>query len=246
MDTRLFARTIGLGAALLLAGCYPMRDTTRPPATKVLPAPTAATRVVIVLPGIRDNLDSLEASGIGGAIQGAWRDADVELVELTMGYYKDGKAVPDVHALVEAARGKGYRQVWLAGASLGGMGALLYDTAHPGTVDGLVLFSPYLGDDTTLAAIRKAGGLAQWQPPSAATPGPDNWQGQMWRRAKEWSAQPGGDPRVWLAYGAGDKFAPNMPLLLPAIPKAHVVTGPGEHAWTTWTPLATQVFIRAK
>ncbi|HEY4367140.1 MAG TPA: hypothetical protein VGN07_07865, partial [Steroidobacteraceae bacterium] len=48
--------------------------------------------------------------------------------------------------------------------------------------------------------------------------------------------------RLWLAYGDRDKFAPNMPLLTPAVPPKHVITGPGIHEWTSWTPLASLVF----
>ncbi|MDF3983247.1 alpha/beta hydrolase-fold protein [Luteibacter sp. PPL201] len=234
-----------LATAALLAACYPVRDTSRPPATKTLPGDRHATTLVIALPGIADNLASLEAGGIGNAVHGAWPDADVELVELTIGYYKDGRALPALHDLVATARREGYRHVWLAGASLGGMGALLYDTAWPDDVDGLVLLAPYLGDEAILKDIRAAGGVVRWQAPPAAMPGPENWQAQLWRRVKAWSARPGGDSRVWLAYGDKDKFAPNMPLLAPAVPASHIVTGPGVHEWTTWTPLAARVFARA-
>lgn len=231
--------TLGLG------GCYPIRDTSRPPAVDRIFAPQEARRLVIVLPGIADNLSSLAASGISRAIRDAWPDADVFLVEMTIGYYKDGRAMPDLHQIVLGARGQGYRQVWLVGASLGGMGALLYDTTWPCEVDGIVLLAPFLGDRHILEEIRAAGGLATWQAPTARAPGPDNWQDQLWRRAKTWSEQPGGDRRVWLAYGDRDKFAPNMPLLAPAVPAGHIVSGPGVHEWTTWTPLAARVLAAA-
>jgi hypothetical protein len=229
-------------AALVLTACYPVRDTSRPPAVRLLTAPRAAQRVVLVLPGIADNLQSLEAGGIGRAIGREWPDADVLLIEMTIGYYKDGRAMPDLHDIVRAAREKGYGQVWIVGASLGGMGALLYDTTFPCEVDGIVLLAPFLGDRRVLDEVRNAGGLNHWQAPPAATPGTDNWQSQIWRRAKVWSSRPGGDQRVWLAYGGRDKFAPNMPLLTPAVPSNHVITGPGIHEWTSWTPLASRVF----
>jgi hypothetical protein len=237
-----FGCLVIVSAMLLLTACYPVRDTSRPPAVRLLPASQAAQRAVVVLPGIADNLASLEAGGIGHAVQGAWPDADVVLVEMTIGYYKDGQAMPNLHQIIRAARAKGYRQVWLVGASLGGMGALLYDATFPDDVDGIVLLAPFLGDRRMLDEVRNAGGLSRWSAPPAATPGPDNWQPQIWRRAKVWSSRPGGDARVWLAYGDKDKFAPNMPLLTPAIPLKHVITGPGVHEWTSWTPLAARVF----
>lgn len=237
-----FACAVVAATTLLLTGCYPLRDTSRPPAVRLLAAPKAAQRVVVVLPGIADNLASLEAGDIGQAVRGAWPDADVVLVEMTIGYYKDGRAMPDLHQIIQSLRAKGNRQVWLVGASLGGMGALLYGTTYPCDVDGIVLLAPFLGDRRMLDEVRSAGGLGHWTPPPAATPGPDNWQAQIWRRANVWSSHPGGDPRVWLAYGDRDKFAPNMPLLTPAVPPEHVITGPGIHEWTSWTPLASRVF----
>lgn len=231
-----------VAATVLMSACYPVRDTTRPPATHLLAAPQAARRLVVVLPGIADDLASLEAGGIGHAVTAAWPDADVLLVEMTIGYYKDGRAMPDLRQIMQAARAKGYGQVWLVGGSLGGMGALLYDATFPCDADGIVLLAPFLGDDRILDEVRGAGGLSRWTAPPAAVPGPDNWQPQIWRRAKEWSAVPGGDQRIWLAYGDRDKFAPNMPLLAPAVPAKHIVTGPGIHEWSSWTPLAAKVF----
>lgn len=230
-------------ACLSASACYPVRDTSKPPAVRRLAAEQAPRRVVLVLPGIGDNLDSLQAGGVGDAIRSAWPDADVVFVEMTIGYYKDERAMPDLHALVEQERAR-HAEIWLVGASLGGMGALLYDTAYPCDVDGIVLLAPYLGDDAMLRRIRDAGGLARWQAPVAAPPDAANWQEQLWRRAKAWSME-GGDPRVWLAWGADDKFARNMPLLRPAVPEAHVISGDGVHAWRSWTPLAAQVFARA-
>jgi pimeloyl-ACP methyl ester carboxylesterase len=237
-----FACVVLAATALLLAGCYPVRNTSRPPAVRLLAAPRPAQRVVIVLPGIADNLASLEAGGIGRAVRGAWPDADVVLVEMTIGYYKDGRAMPDLHQIIRSARERGYRKVWLVGASLGGMGAILYDTTFPCDVDGIVLLAPFLGDRRTLDEVRNAGGLGRWVAPPAATPGPGNWQLQIWRRAKVWSSHPPGDARVWLAYGDRDKFAPNMSLLSSAVPADHVITAPGVHEWTSWTPMASKVF----
>lgn len=234
-------RLIGIVLALgLLAGCYPVRDTAHPPALRRLPATQTPHRLVIVLPGIADNLDSLEAGGIGTATRNAWPDADVLLVEMTIGYYKDGKAVQAIHDLVRDGHRRGYREVWLVGGSLGGMGALLYDATYPCDVDGILLLAPFLGDRQILGQVKDAGGLDHWSAPPAAMPGPDNWQAQIWRRAQEWSRHPGGDPRVWLAYGDRDKFARNMPLLAPAVPPSHIVTGAGIHEWSSWTPLAAK------
>ena len=47
---------------------------------------------------------------------------------------------------------------------MGGMGAMLYERAHPGTVTGVVLFAPFLGDKPLLEEIRRADGVRQSEP----------------------------------------------------------------------------------
>ncbi|HEX7817178.1 serine aminopeptidase domain-containing protein [Dyella sp.] len=231
-----------IALSLLAAACGPIRDTSKPPATLTLAAPAPAHRLVVVLPGRADDLAALKASGMAASIQQQWPDADVTLVELTLGYYESGKAMAYLHdEVVEPARHKGYREIWLLGASMGGMGTMLYDTTYPNQLTGLILLAPCVGDRDIQQQIHQAGGIVQWQAPPATTPNAKNWQIQMWRRIGEWSRQPEVARRVWLAYGDKDKLAPTMPALAAALPPDHVITGPGEHAWTTWTALTARV-----
>jgi len=89
----------------------------------------------------------------------------VLLTSATFAYYRDGKLVPRLHEeIVEPALRGGYRRIWLAGASLGGMGALLYEREYPGELTGLVLFAPFLGGKELLDEIRAAGGPRKWDP----------------------------------------------------------------------------------
>ena len=45
------------------------------------------------------------------------------------------------------------------------------------------------------------------------------------------------DTPIYLAYGTEDFGARAHAVLAAALPKDHVITRPGEHSWTTWTPL---------
>lgn len=220
----------------VLAACRAHGDPERPIPTMRVPAPQAATRLVVVLPGRADDLDDLRGSGIVEAVQRAWPDADVLLAELTLDYFLADRAVPRLHReIVKPARGH-YRSVWLVGASLGGMGALLYDRAHPGTVDGLVLLAPYPGEPGLHAEIRAAGGIATWSPGPPQPMGPNTWQRELWRHVQTLGRQT--DPPVWLAWGDRDRLRGAMPLLAQALPAEQVRMYDGGHDWTVWSRAA--------
>ncbi|HTG97930.1 MAG TPA: alpha/beta hydrolase, partial [Burkholderiales bacterium] len=123
-------------AALGLAACAPIGDSSVPIASETLraPQPSAARTLVIVLPGRHDEGRGENERGMARAIQEAWPSADVLLASATFAYYRDGRLVQRLHEdIVAPAQRDGYRRIWLAGASMGGMGAMLYARAHPDT-----------------------------------------------------------------------------------------------------------------
>lgn len=232
-----------LAAGLMLA-CAPKADTSRPVATALQPAAERAQRLVVVLPGRRDDLESLKRSGVGDAIQAAWPDADVLFAELGMAYYLDRSATHRLHREVLAPmRARGYSKIWLVGASLGGMGGILYDRDYPGQVDGMLLLAPYLGEPPIHDEIRAAGGVAAWNPDAIAVASRHDWQRDLWRHLKSWAAS-GGRRDVWLAYGEGDYLRDSMPLIAQLLPAEHVQVHDGGHAWSVWTP-ATALALRS-
>lgn len=233
-------------AAAVLAGCTVAGDPTQPIPTSFIPAPQPAQRLMVVLPGRSDDLGALHRSGVVEAIQHSWPDTDVVLAELSMAYYLDGMAPRRLHQQVIApARQRGYREIWLSGASLGGMGSLMYDQAYPGEIDGLVLLAPFLGEAGILQEITTAGGVAHWDagPPQAITN--DNWQHELWRHVQRLSRDPERARHVWLAYGDQDKLRESMPLLAPALPPAQVLVRSGGHSWRVWSPAMREVLDAA-
>lgn len=227
----------------MLLGCYPKGDPTAPIPTLLLPANASAQRLVVVLPGRADDLQSLRSSGIAGAIQSQWPDADVVLTGLALGYYFNGNATRRLHdEILSPARARGYREIWLLGASLGGMGALMYDHEHPGDVDGIVLLAPYLGEAPLLDQIRATGGLDNWDAgPVPAVIDQDNFQRELWRHLQSWQRDPRKAGNVWLAYGNRDRLRSSMPLLVPLLPPSHVFVREGGHAWKVWTPATREI-----
>lgn len=235
-------------ASVLLAGCLSPGATRDLIPTRLVPAPSAAGErvLVVVLPGRGDDLQGLADSGIAPAIQAAWPEADVLLAEVTMAYYYEGRMPERLHAEVIApARARGYAGVWLAGASMGGMGTLLYERSRPGELDGLVLLAPYLGDRGLLEEIGGPG-LAAWQPgPEPAEINRRTYQREVWRNVQRWAANRRGDD-VWLAYGEDDRLAKAIGVLSPALPPRQVLARPGGHAWAVWSPAAGEVFARIR
>lgn len=231
----------------MLCGCYPKGNPDKPIPTVLIPAPgQPVTRLVVVLPGRGDDIAGLQRVGISQAIQSQWPDSDVTLSGLAMGYYLQGGAIQRLHdEIIVPARAHGYREVWLLGASLGGLGALMYDAQWPDTVDGIVLMAPYLGEKPLLQEIAAVGGIAHWNPgPMPAQVNGDNFQHELWRHLQTWSRHPEHARNVWLAYGDRDYLRDTMPSLTPLLLPSHVFVRSGSHAWAVWAPASRDILAR--
>lgn len=240
----LISASLALVAAV--AGCGPLGDPSKPIPTALIPAQGKAERLVVVLPGRGDDLHALRRSGMVEAIQDAWPDADVLLAELAIRYYQDGRAATRLHdEVIAPARSRGYREVWLGGASMGGMGTLLYDKFYPGDADGLFLLAPYLGDRPILEEIMRAGGVAQWDPGPAQEMSDDTWQRELWRHIQSWQKDPAKAQNVWMATGDRDRLRDANAILAPVLPPEQVLVRPGGHDWTVWTPATREILIAA-
>lgn len=238
-----------LGAFLALGLCacgYPAKPTGPIPVQGV-PAPLAVVShpLVIVLPGRGDDLQDLSDSGIAQAIQRSWPQADVLLAGATLGYYADGKLPQHLRdEIIAPARARGYREIWLCGASMGGMGALLYEQRYPHDVTGLVLFAPYPGDPRLVEQVAAADGPAHWDPgPVPAQVDGSNYQHELWRLVKGWQDPPQAR-RIWLSGGESDKFVQSTRMLATLLPPEHYVEIPGGHDWSVWDAGAGVVFAR--
>jgi len=243
------ARLMLLLPCALLAACVNTGNRNVPiPTQTTLAGATPGETLVIVLPGRWDNVEVMAGAGIVEAVQGAWPEADVLLTSATMAYYTDGGLARRLHEqVVTPARTRGYRQVWMMGASMGGMGTLLYEQAYPGELDGLVLLAPYLGRGRVLREIVDAGGIEQWSPgPVPAERNRGNFDRELWRHLQTWLSDPDLGERVWLAYGSEDRLRDAVPVFSPLIPEAQVLERPGGHAWSVWVPAAGDVLARAR
>jgi pimeloyl-ACP methyl ester carboxylesterase len=231
-------------ASALLGGCAMWRPITVPIRTLAEPAQCArpADTLVVMLPGSYSLPEDFRSHGFVKILRDRHVAADLVLVDAHVGYYQNRSIVDRLSAdVIQPARARGYKHVWLAGISIGGVGAMLYAAMHPNDVDGVVLIAPYLGTPLTAKAIKTAGGLAKWPLP-LITP-EDPLDPLLWGWLQ---GQVGTDPSVrkvslWLGYGLDDRFVYNDDVLRAALPARGVFTTPGGHDWPPWTALWTQI-----
>src|SRR5262245_58655827 len=104
-----------------VAGCFTIGDAQKPIAVETIAAPRpAAERIaIIVLPGFGADAGEMKERGVAMAIHEVWPEADVLHASATFDYYRRGTLVEKLHdEVVGPALQRGYKRVWLAGASL--------------------------------------------------------------------------------------------------------------------------------
>jgi len=239
----LFAKSIDLAAKLILtvlvsavlSSCVPSAKV--PLDTIMYPQEKGNLQecLVIFLPGRGSRAAEFEREGFIERIRQSGLKADAVAAELHLGYYANWTAVERLRLdVIAPARARGYKQVWLVGISMGGLGALEYARNYPGEVAGIVLLAPYVGDDEIINEIIQAGGLEAW------TPGPIaelDYQRRLWTWIRDYKMQRLSRPVIYLGYGLDDRFVEADHLLASAIGPHRTMTVPGGHTWTTWKVL---------
>lgn len=224
----------GLLARLALAfrRFEPLLATPAPLARREFLHHQGGKNLMIFLPGIGDLAEDFERQGFIHAMREQGVTADALALDAHYGYYAR-RMIHDRMAedAILRAREAGYERIWLAGVSLGGFGAASYAARFPSHVHGLVLLAPYLGDAGLIREIRAAGGLKAWKPGSFAA---DDYPRVLWQWLKRYASQATPRPRIYLGYGADDRFAAANALLGEALPAGQVVAIPGKHDWDTW------------
>lgn len=233
--------------ALLGAGCA-SRPATVPMPTRfdAGACPATTDTLLVLLPGARSPIDEFEREGFIDEVRARGLAVDVVRADAHRAYYDASLAVVQRlrEDVIEPARARGYRSIWIAGISLGGLGGLLYAQARPADLAGLVLIAPYLGERATATEIDNAGGLLRWQAPTGPLQPPqretrESRDPALWRWLQGRATQPAGagSPPLYLGYGRDDRFAFSHRLLAAALPADRVVTTEGGHDWPEWKRL---------
>jgi pimeloyl-ACP methyl ester carboxylesterase len=208
------------------------------------PAPGGeADILLIMLPGAGIGAGDFAEQGMVAAVQNLAPSVEVIVAHPDMGLYlEDGVTEVLHHAVVEPALARGRTRIWLLGISLGGMGALLYASAHRRHIEGIILLAPFLGTRGTIAELTRAGGLTNWSATTSAATEPEQ-RLLTWLQAQ--LAKPDATPALYLGYAAQDRFAPAHKLLAALLPPAHIAIAPGGHDWPSWSALWHQLLGKA-
>jgi pimeloyl-ACP methyl ester carboxylesterase len=208
-----------------------------------LPGDGGAGNLLVMLPGALDTAQALLDNGLVRQVRLRRLAVDVIAMPSDLDLFNSGRIADQIHRqVVEPARRSGYRRIWLAGISLGGLGAMLYAARHPGAVDGLLAIAPYIGTRELLGQVRHAGGLLAWSQQAPAVD-PD-WEHELLRWLAGYPRQQPRPP-LWLAYGSQDRFADSISLVAQALAPQQVITLPGGHDWPTWQSLWALALERA-
>jgi pimeloyl-ACP methyl ester carboxylesterase len=208
------------------------------------PAPCKARpdTLLVMLPGSYSLPEEFVSEGFVKAVRDRQLAVDVLLVDAHVGYYDNRTIVTRLGAdVIQPARAQGYRHIWLAGISIGGVGAMLYADARPDDVDGVVVLAPYLGTRLTAQEIKNAGSLAAWPAPLVPPEGDVDVSLWRWLQAQTSPAFPGKKIPLFLGYGLDDRFVFNARVLSAELPPPRVFTTEGGHDWPAWRPLWQRV-----
>jgi pimeloyl-ACP methyl ester carboxylesterase len=205
---KLHVMTLVFLPLLMLVSCVPA--TTVPIGTTSFHRSEKAARrtLVVFLPGRGDTVTSYEKEGFVQMLASRRRSVDTLGVEAHLGYYQDRTLLQRLREdVIIPAKADGYSDIWLVGISMGGLGAVLYDSEYPGDVSGLFLLAPYLGD------------------------GLDH---EIWQKLNGYAEGTKSVGRVFLGFGEKDRFAETNRAFARVLPANQVTTVPGNHDWPTW------------
>lgn len=224
---------------LSFLGCSLMYTTKKPIDTiYYMTGKERAENLIVMLPGRIDDSTDYMKHGFIKALQDCGTRIDAITVDAHYGYYHERILLPRLYEdVILPARQKGYKNVWLLGISMGGLGALLYTQQYAHTINGLVVLAPFLGDREVCDEISAAGGLAQWSPQEPIHD--EDYQRTLWKWLKNYIDSQERLPVLVVGYGKDDRFADANRLLAEILPKDQVYVVPGGHEWDSWGTIYT-------
>ena len=237
------ATALALVAALCCScqyGAYFLRDTRVPLEGLEVRADAGARRecLVLLMPGMLDTPDSYVEHGFVDDALAASRRCDLLGLDAHFGYYRDGSLRARLAEVMRVSESRGYREIWIVGISMGGLGTLFAAQDHADRVEGVVLLAPFLGDEAVVRSVGEAGGLAEWDAPEGADrTDSDEYDEALWAWLRGYATHPDTMPQLYLGVGEQDSLRPGVGLLAAVIPPARHGTAEGGHDWRTWRVL---------
>jgi len=192
-------------------------------------------RLIVFMRGMGGSHRSFEKEGLVEDIRNRRMPYDMIAPNAHWGYYMGRTLNSRLKAdVIDPAKSAGYKEIWLIGFSMGGLGALLYMQEHPEDIQGIYLISPFLGFGWVEDEIAEAGGLRQWEPGEYDPE--DDWQRMLWHWLKDEIAD-NRDANIYLSYGTDDPYVKGQQLLAQILPSERVNAIAGGHDYATFRKL---------
>jgi pimeloyl-ACP methyl ester carboxylesterase len=240
-----FLRHVVLGLALSGLGCF-IRDA-RDPMPFISHAdlgPEKARGAIVLLPGFGDEPKDFDSHGFVRILQARAPGYDIVAADAHYGYYRTETVITQLHDhVIGPLVAKGYRELWLAGVSMGGHRAPAYARLHPERITGLLLFAPHMGPGDTVEQVNNAGGICSWPVPVKPAEGRAGFAQANFAWLKQVLCRKPPGVQLWL--GVGNKDIGASYLLSKVVEPSHVVVLPGGHNWDVWTPALDTLAQRA-
>jgi len=236
---------VKLLAALCLSSCAALLPPVKSMVEVTDDFTGTAKCLVVFLPGVGDVATDFEDKGFVESLRQRGLSVDVVSAQATLSYYADGSMVKRLGEDVLTPKKRAqYRQTWLIGLSMGGLGTLLYAHDHPHDITGVLTLAPFLGTPPFTRQIRDAGGLSKWHAPQKVeVRDEDTTILELWRWLQAVTTGREKGPKLYFGYGADDEAVPESnDLLAAALPASRKFKVPGKHAWTAWK-LALDAFL---
>ena len=194
--------------------------------------------LVVILPTVGGEGSHYESQGFIEAVRERGFEANLKVLDVKPRLYLKKRIVHLLKTEVIApAKAEGYKKIYLIGMSLGGHGALLYVTAYPEDIDGVLVLAPFISGPVLTDSIEKAGGLDKWEDCPFISWG---YACNLWQALKDYVSIPENRAKIALGYGTEDKFADECRVLADSLLLERVFTVSGGHDWVTWKKLWIQ------
>ena len=141
LKLRLALLTVG---SVLFSGCaigllYPAPDQIRM-AVHFVDAKRPTRCLIVFFPGFGDNEDTFDKHGFVDALEEHHLAVDSVTPDITFGYYSRHNVADTIHDdILGPIAARPYKQIWLVGVSMGGLGALLVAKNAESHVAGMFL-----------------------------------------------------------------------------------------------------------
>lgn len=119
--------------------------------------------LIIFLPGLFQAAELFKKERFFLLARQAGIKADMVAASIHLDHLLEGKVIERLEKdIFNYAKEKKYKNIWMAGVSLGGLNSLLFYKKYSKQICGVVVLAPYLAGKSLAEEITNAGGIRKW------------------------------------------------------------------------------------